>query len=93
MSFGSQERNVYVSQVVTESDLMLRFKELESLLEEGNLFNHCYSKAEATSDPQIKEIWHLIAGQFYGESFKNQVFLLLGTSEPSLNSKVSLVSV
>lgn len=93
VSFGSQERNVYVSQVVTESDLMLRFKELESLLEEGNLFNHCYSKAEATSDPQIKEIWHLIAGQFYGESFKNQVFLLLGTSEPSLNSKLSTLNI
>lgn len=89
LSFNSTERTVYVSQVVTEPELMMKFKELLDALEQNNLSNHCYKKAEAATDPQVKEIWNFIACQFYGESFRNQVCAFLQITPTALKEKVS----
>lgn len=88
MSFGSQEKIVYVRQVVTESDLDMKFKELENVLEQGNVYAHCLKKAELSTDPGVKNAWNFIASQFYGNNFKNQMYFLLGTSQPVLEEKV-----
>lgn len=68
---------------------MLKFKELLDDLEQNNLSNHCYKKAETAVDPQVKEIWNFIACQFYGESFRNQVCAFLRITPTSLKEKVS----
>lgn len=90
MSFNALERTVYISQVVTEPDLMLQFKELLDAFEKNNVFDHCYKKMENSVDSKAKEIWNFIACQFYGESFKSQACSVLGASQTSLKEKVSV---
>jgi hypothetical protein len=79
-----------VSQVVTEADLMMKYQELESILQSSNTFTHCYNKAEQATDPLVKEVWQFIACQVNGEqSFRSQAIMFLGTSPPTLHEKVS----
>ncbi len=91
ISFDGNEKTVYVSQVVTEPELMYGFKELLAALEQNNIFDHCYKKAEQANDPHAKDVWNMIATQFYGEAFRNQACSLLGTTDLSLNEKVNFL--
>lgn len=90
MSFGSDDKVVDVRQVVTESDLDMKFKELENVLEQGNVYAYCLKKAETSNDTSVKDAWNFIAMQFYGDNFKNQMYYVLGTSENSLQDKVRI---
>lgn len=80
------EKGVYVSQVVTETNINHKF--LDDVLEQGQGYMHCLKKAESADDPYVKNAWKFIASQFSGANFKNQMYNLLGTSQPSLQEKV-----
>lgn len=77
---------------MTETDLMLKYQELENVLQNSNAFTHCYNRAEQAVDPLVKDVWQFIACQVNGEqSFRSQAIMFLGISPPTLNEKVSLL--
>ncbi|KAI9560156.1 hypothetical protein GHT06_014167 [Daphnia sinensis] len=61
-SAPSATPQVHISQVVTENELSLRSKELESALSTGNLAEFCVKKIESSGEH--KEAWNFLAANF-----------------------------
>ncbi|XP_065220292.1 protein transport protein Sec31A-like [Planococcus citri] len=95
VSFGNDDKVVEVRQVVTESDLDMKFKELEKVLEQGNAYGYgyCLKKAEASDEMDVKDAWNFIAMQFHGPEFKNLMYNVLGTSDAVLQEKLSNLKI
>ncbi|XP_065220665.1 protein transport protein Sec31A-like [Planococcus citri] len=93
LSFENQSAAVQILQVVTEPNLVEKFKELEQVLEEGDVYAHCMKKHETTDDPEEKNLWNFISGQFYGDNFKQHMYSLLGISKPTLKEKLGALNI
>lgn len=88
MTFGNQNTAVEIHQVVTEPNLEIKFKELDNVLEEGEVYAHCVKKCQAAKNPEEKNVWNFIAGQLSGNNFPHQMYSLLNISKSTLEQKV-----
>lgn len=53
-------RLVFVSQVTTESEFLMRSAELREALASGNLLNYCQNKIQRVSLPSEKMLWQFL---------------------------------
>lgn len=93
VSFGNfkepgQPKQVVVSQVVTETELINRSHELETSLISGHLVEYCDFKITNASDENEKLLWQFLKSNFSSEP-RMQFLDLLGYNPQDLAKKIS----
>nr|XP_035920978.1 protein transport protein Sec31B isoform X3 [Halichoerus grypus] len=81
-------RLVFISQVITESELLRRSAELREALESGNLLNYCQNKIEQTSLQSEKMLWQFLKVTLEEDS-RMKFLKLLGYSKDEFQKKVA----
>ncbi|XP_027954678.1 protein transport protein Sec31B isoform X4 [Eumetopias jubatus] len=81
-------RLVFISQVITESELLRRSAELWEALESGNLLNYCQNKIEQTSLQSEKMLWQFLKVTLEEDS-RMKFLKLLGYSKDEFQEKVA----
>ncbi|XP_027450028.2 protein transport protein Sec31B isoform X2 [Zalophus californianus] len=81
-------RLVFISQVITESELLRRSAELWEALESGNLLNYCQNKIEQTSLQSEKMLWQFLKVTLEEDS-RMKFLKLLGYSKDEFQEKTS----
>ncbi|XP_038181598.1 protein transport protein Sec31B isoform X3 [Arvicola amphibius] len=80
-------RPVYISQVITEPELLTRSAVLQEALGSGNLLSYCQSKIQQASPPCEKMLWQFLKVTSEHDS-RLQFLRLLGFSKDELQKKV-----
>eukprot|EP00064_Thunnus_orientalis_P002521 superscaffoldBa00000187_g2528 len=81
-------RQVFVSQVTTETEFLQRSRELQVALQSGSFNNYCQAKIQnATSDAE-QDIWKFLLVNFEDEA-RIKFLRLLGFSKDELDKKIS----
>ncbi|XP_065669505.1 protein transport protein Sec31A isoform X6 [Hydra vulgaris] len=92
VSFGTfDEKKVYISQVVTENELLIRSHELESSLISGNLLEYCEHKISVESAQNEKLLWQFLKSNLENEP-RMEFLKLLGYDPLELAQKISALS-
>ncbi|XP_034883117.1 protein transport protein Sec31B isoform X5 [Mirounga leonina] len=81
-------RLVFISQVITESELLRQSAELREALESGNLLNYCQNKIEQTSLQSEKMLWQFLKVTLEEDS-RMKFLKLLGYSKDEFQKKVA----
>ncbi|XP_032986693.1 protein transport protein Sec31B isoform X4 [Rhinolophus ferrumequinum] len=81
-------RLVFVSQVTTESEFLMRSAELREALASGNLLNYCQNKIQRVSLPSEKMLWQFLKVTLEQDS-RMKFLKLLGYSKDELQKKVA----
>lgn len=98
VSFGLEAANasnpnsspqVHVSQVITEEELALRSKELETALHSNNLAEFCTQKIQSASSKH-QEAWQFLAANF-SLTPRQQLLQLLNYEPPKNNSENDII--
>lgn len=71
-------RQVFVSQVTTETEFLQRSRELQAALQSGSFNNYCQAKIQSAKSDAEQDIWK---------------FLLVGTQASSQSDSVEFVSL
>lgn len=83
----AQLRQVYISQVTTETEIMSRSTQLEEALKTNQLFEFCNMKAENSSNVMEQNIWNFLRTNFENEP-RPKFLQLLGYDKSELSQKV-----
>ncbi|XP_031538585.1 protein transport protein Sec31B isoform X4 [Vicugna pacos] len=81
-------RLVFISQVTTESEFLLRSAELQEALGSGNLLNYCQNKIQEASLQSEKMLWQFLKVTLEKDS-RMKFLKLLGYSKDELQKKVA----
>ncbi|ELW49353.1 Protein transport protein Sec31B [Tupaia chinensis] len=81
-------RLVFISQVTTESEFLMRSAELQEALGSGNLLNYCQNKSKRTSLSSEKMLWQFLKVTFEQDT-RTKFLKLLGYSKEELQKKVA----
>ncbi|CAK6436187.1 unnamed protein product [Pipistrellus nathusii] len=82
-------RLVFISQVTTESEFLMRSAELQEALRSGNLLNYCQNKIQRASVQSEKMLWQFLKVTL-GQDSRMQFLKLLGYSKDELQKKVAV---
>ncbi|XP_042545584.1 protein transport protein Sec31B isoform X2 [Dipodomys spectabilis] len=80
-------RLVFLSQVTTESEFLMKSAELQEALGSGNLLNYCKNKSQQASLPSEKMLWEFLKVTLQRDS-KVKFLKLLGYDKDELQKKV-----
>uniref|UniRef100_A0A8C9NVJ9 Protein transport protein Sec31A n=1 Tax=Serinus canaria TaxID=9135 RepID=A0A8C9NVJ9_SERCA len=78
---------VFISQVTTETEFLLRSKELQMALQSGNLLDYCQGKIQTAKLPFDENLWNFLKVNLEQES-RTKLLKLLGYSKEDLQKKV-----
>ncbi|XP_051837179.1 protein transport protein Sec31B isoform X1 [Antechinus flavipes] len=81
-------RLIFISQVITESELLARSQELQEALGSGSLLHYCQSQIQRASLPSEKNIWQFLKVTLEQES-RTKFLKLLGYSKEELYEKMA----
>ncbi|KAM8783485.1 protein transport protein Sec31B isoform 2-T3 [Rhynchonycteris naso] len=81
-------RLVFISQVTTDSEFLMRSAELQEALGSGNLLNYCQNKIQRTSLQSEKMLWRFLKVTLEQDS-RMKFLKLLGYSKDELQKKVA----
>uniref|UniRef100_A0A0A1X6V3 Protein transport protein Sec31A n=1 Tax=Zeugodacus cucurbitae TaxID=28588 RepID=A0A0A1X6V3_ZEUCU len=84
--FNGQSKQVQVSQVVTEPELVERANALERSLTEANYVDYCRERADQTPDQNGRYLWYFIKANFELNP-KEEMLNLLGFNKEDIDSK------
>ncbi|KAM9618232.1 LOW QUALITY PROTEIN: protein transport protein Sec31B [Trichechus inunguis] len=79
---------IFISQVTTESELLMRSAELQAALRSGNLLNYCQNKIQQTSSQREEMLWQFLKATLEQDS-RMKFLKLLGYSKDELQKKVT----
>ncbi|KAG9485148.1 hypothetical protein GDO78_008315 [Eleutherodactylus coqui] len=82
-------RKVYISQVTTEKEFLMRSSELQTALLSGNLLSFCQSKVQNASQAFDKSIWNFLKVNFEQDA-REKFLKLLGYSKEELDKKIAI---
>uniref|UniRef100_A0A8C7HTY6 SEC31 homolog B, COPII coat complex component n=1 Tax=Oncorhynchus kisutch TaxID=8019 RepID=A0A8C7HTY6_ONCKI len=83
-------RQVFVSQVTTETELLQRSRELQAALQSGSLSDYCQAKIHKAPTDSEQDIWRfLLVGVITLHSARVKFLRLLGFSKEDLERKIS----
>ncbi|XP_069705559.1 protein transport protein Sec31A isoform X3 [Periplaneta americana] len=80
-------RAVYVSQVVTEPELIARSNQLEATLQYGQYADFCQSKIATCATPHERSVWNFLRASFDANP-RAELLSLLGFKPDEINSKL-----
>uniref|UniRef100_A0A673YHV4 Protein transport protein Sec31A n=1 Tax=Salmo trutta TaxID=8032 RepID=A0A673YHV4_SALTR len=81
-------RQVFVSQVTTETELLQRSRELQAALQSGSLSDYCQAKIHKAPTDSEQDIWRFLLVNFEDEA-RVKFLRLLGFSKEDLERKIS----
>ncbi|KAM4851637.1 protein transport protein Sec31B [Thomomys bottae] len=81
-------RLIFISQVTTELEFLMKSAELQEALGSGNLLNYCKKKSQQTSLPSEKMLWEFLKVTLEHDS-KMKFLKLLGYNKDELQKKVA----
>uniref|UniRef100_W8BC14 Protein transport protein Sec31A n=1 Tax=Ceratitis capitata TaxID=7213 RepID=W8BC14_CERCA len=84
--FNGQSKQVQVSQVVTEPELVERANALERSLTEANFVDYCRERADKMPDQNGRYLWYFIKANFELNP-KEEMLNLLGFNKDDIDSK------
>ncbi|KAM6066676.1 protein transport protein Sec31B isoform 2-T2 [Chlamydotis macqueenii] len=79
---------VFISQVTTETEFLLRSRELQMALQSGNLLDYCQSKVQTAKLPFDENLWNFLKVNLEQES-RTKLLKLLGYSKEDLQKKIT----
>ncbi|NXA18974.1 SC31B protein, partial [Ibidorhyncha struthersii] len=79
---------VFISQVTTETEFLLRSRELQMALQSGNLLDYCQSKIQTAKLPFDENLWNFLKVNLEQES-RTKLLKLLGYSKEDLQKKIA----
>lgn len=81
-------RQVFVSQVTTETEFLQRSRELQAALQSGSFNNYCQAKIQSAKSDAEQDIWKFLLVNFEDEA-RIKFLKLLGFSKDELERKIS----
>ena len=87
---SGEKPKIYVSRVVTETDLVQSSAKLETSLSEGNLQEFCQSKLASVGEGDKAKVWQFIGASF-AESCDQEYLGLLGIELAELSAQLRLM--
>lgn len=81
-------RQVFVSQVTTETEFLQRSRELQAALQSGSFNNYCQNKIQTAKTDAEQDIWKFLLVNFEDEA-RIKFLRLLGFSKDELETKIS----
>ncbi|XP_033467620.2 protein transport protein Sec31A isoform X1 [Epinephelus lanceolatus] len=81
-------RQVFVSQVSTETEFLQRSRELQAALQSGSFNNYCQAKIQGAKSDAEQDIWKFLLVNFEDEA-RVKFLRLLGFSKDELEKKIS----
>ncbi|XP_008547029.1 protein transport protein Sec31A [Microplitis demolitor] len=78
---------VFVSQVITNPDMVQRSQELEMALKSEQFWDYCRGKADSTTDEHFKRVWNYVAA-YFSEDITRTFLDLLGYNVLKVNEKL-----
>uniref|UniRef100_A0A8C0FSN7 Protein transport protein Sec31A n=1 Tax=Bubo bubo TaxID=30461 RepID=A0A8C0FSN7_BUBBB len=78
---------VFISQVTTETEFLLRSRELQMALQSGSLLDYCQGKIQTAKLPFDENLWNFLKVNLEQES-RTKLLKLLGYSKEDLQKKV-----
>uniref|UniRef100_A0A671XYY1 Protein transport protein Sec31A n=1 Tax=Sparus aurata TaxID=8175 RepID=A0A671XYY1_SPAAU len=82
-------RQVFMSQVTTETEFLQRSRELQAALQSGSFNNYCQAKIQNAKSDAEQDIWKFLLVNFEDEA-RIKFLRLLGFSKDDLDKKVAL---
>ncbi|NXT34276.1 SC31B protein, partial [Pelecanoides urinatrix] len=79
---------VFISQVTTETEFLLRSRELQMALQSGNLLDYCQGKIQIAKLPFDENLWNFLKVNLEQES-RTKLLKLLGYSKEDLQKKIA----
>ncbi|NWI30200.1 SC31B protein, partial [Sula dactylatra] len=79
---------VFISQVTTETEFLLRSRELQMALRSGNLLDYCQGKIQTAKLPFDENLWNFLKVNLEQES-RTKLLKLLGYSKEDLQKKIA----
>ncbi|NXL37986.1 SC31B protein, partial [Glaucidium brasilianum] len=79
---------VFISQVTTETEFLLRSRELQMALQSGNLLDYCQDKIQTAKLPFDENLWNFLKVNLEQES-RTKLLKLLGYSKEDLQKKIT----
>ncbi|NXY85296.1 SC31B protein, partial [Alcedo cyanopectus] len=79
---------VFISQVTTETEFLLRSRELQMALQSGNLLDYCQGKIQTAKLPFDENLWNFLKVNLEQES-RTKLLKLLGYSKEELQKKIA----
>ncbi|XP_032921754.1 protein transport protein Sec31B isoform X2 [Catharus ustulatus] len=79
---------VFISQVTTETEFLLRSKELQMALQSGNLLDYCQGKIQTAKLPVDENLWNFLKVNLEQDS-RTKLLKLLGYSKEDLQKKIT----
>ncbi|XP_051475287.1 protein transport protein Sec31B isoform X1 [Apus apus] len=79
---------VFISQVTTETEFLLRSRELQMALQSENLCDYCQGKIQTAKSPFDENLWNFLKVNLEQES-RTKLLRLLGYSKEDLQKKIS----
>ncbi|XP_068806369.1 protein transport protein Sec31B isoform X7 [Struthio camelus] len=81
-------RQVFISQVTTETEFLVRSRELQMALQSGNLVEYCKGKIQTAKLQFDENLWNFLKVNLEQES-RTKLLKLLGYSKDDLQKKIS----
>uniref|UniRef100_A0A3Q0T3L5 Protein transport protein Sec31A n=1 Tax=Amphilophus citrinellus TaxID=61819 RepID=A0A3Q0T3L5_AMPCI len=81
-------RQVFVSQVTTETEFLQRSRELQAALQSGSFNSYCQAKIQSAKSDAEQDIWKFLLVNFEDEA-RIKFLRLLGFSKDELERKIS----
>uniref|UniRef100_A0AAX7VEA2 Protein transport protein Sec31A n=1 Tax=Astatotilapia calliptera TaxID=8154 RepID=A0AAX7VEA2_ASTCA len=81
-------RQVFVSQVTTETEFLQRSRELQTALQSGSFNSYCQAKIQSSKSDAEQDIWKFLLVNFEDEA-RIKFLKLLGFSKDELERKIS----
>ncbi|KAM4524216.1 protein transport protein Sec31A isoform 1-T1 [Odontesthes bonariensis] len=81
-------RQVFMSQVTTETEFLQRSRELQAALQSGSFNNYCQTKIQSAKSDAEQDIWKFLLVNFEDEA-RIKFLKLLGFSKDELEKKIS----
>ncbi|NXN16209.1 SC31B protein, partial [Indicator maculatus] len=82
------QHQVFISQVTTETEFLLRSRELQMALQSGNLLDYCQGKIQTAKLPFDENLWKVMKVNLEKES-RTKLLKLLGYSKEDLKKKIT----
>ncbi|NWX47292.1 SC31B protein, partial [Steatornis caripensis] len=79
---------VFISQVTTETEFLLRSRELQMALQSGNLLDYCQGKIQTAKLPFDENLWNFLKVNLEQDS-RTKLLKLLGYSKEDLQNKIA----
>lgn len=84
----NSNRKVFVSQVITNQELIQRSNELEAAVKSGQYSDFCKGKAENAPNDHKRKVWNCI-GAYFGENVTQELLELLGFNIDEMSTKLN----